>query len=81
MSKSNQKSDINIGYNNNGHPLEGFIDTYIHTAPDIKPRLLSDVEAAVYTQKERMHGIIIKSHVKSTVGLVTLISKVTGLLV
>lgn len=33
----------------------------------------------MYTQKERMHGIFIKSDVKSTVGLVTLISKVTGL--
>lgn len=79
MSKSNQKSDIDIGYNNNGHPLEGFIDTHIHTAPDIKPRLLSDVEAAVYAQKERMHGIVIKSHVESTVGRATLTSKVTGL--
>jgi len=27
--------------------LNGFIDTHIHTKPDIKPRLLDDYEAAL----------------------------------
>lgn len=48
--------------------LEGFIDTHIHTSPDIKPRILNDIEAANDAKQEKMQAIIIKSHVESTVG-------------
>ena len=58
--------------------LEGFIDTHIHTSPDIKPRILNDVEAANDAKQEKMQAIIIKSHVESTAGrarIAELISK------
>jgi Family of unknown function (DUF6282) len=50
------------------YPLEGFIDTHIHTAPDIKLRKVNDIEAAQYAAKEKMQAIVLKSHVESTVG-------------
>lgn len=61
------------------NPLKGFIDTHLHTAPDIKPRLLSDVEAARQAKQERMAGIVIKSHAEPTSGRAVLASKATGL--
>lgn len=48
--------------------LEGFIDTHIHTSPDIKPRILNDIEAACEAKQEKMRAIVIKSHVESTAG-------------
>ncbi len=59
-------------------PLEGFTDTHIHTSPDIKPRLLTDVEAAVSAKEEHMHSIVIKSHHEPTSGRAIIASKVTG---
>lgn len=50
----------------NKNSIEGFIDTHIHTSPDIKPRILNDIEAAAGAKKEGMHAIVIKSHVEST---------------
>ena len=37
--------------------LEGFIDTHIHTSPDIKPRVISDMEAASQASAEKMDPI------------------------
>ncbi len=54
---------VNTDYN-----LEGFIDTHVHTAPDIKPRILNDIEAAKEAKREKMHAIVIKSHVEFTAG-------------
>jgi len=50
------------------YPLKGLVDTHLHTAPDTKPRLLSDVEAACAARKEKMAGIVIKSHAEPTSG-------------
>lgn len=58
--------------------LEGFIDSHIHTAPDIKPRILNDIEAAFGAKKEKMHAIVIKSHVESTAGRAKIAETVTG---
>ena len=59
--------------------LNGFIDTHIHTSPDIKPRLLNDHEAALAAKKHGMKAIVIKSHVESTVGRAYITQQVTGL--
>jgi predicted metal-dependent TIM-barrel fold hydrolase len=59
--------------------LNGFIDTHIHTKPDIKPRLLDDYEAALAAKKHGMKAIVIKSHVESTVSRAYLTQKLTGL--
>ncbi|MGC9517354.1 MAG: DUF6282 family protein [Methanomicrobiales archaeon] len=48
--------------------LKGFVDTHIHTSPDIRPRLLNDMEAASEAKSEKMEAIIIKCHAESTVG-------------
>ncbi len=54
------------------YQLEGFIDTHIHTAPDIKPRILNDVEVADKAKKEKMRAIVIKSHLEPTSGRATI---------
>lgn len=59
--------------------LNGFIDTHIHTNPDIKPRLLDDHEAALAAKNHGMKAIVIKSHVESTVSRAYLTQKLTGL--
>jgi hypothetical protein len=61
------------------YPLEGFTDTHIHTSPDIKHRLLTDIEAAVNAKKERMNSIVLKSHFESTSGRAIIASGVTDL--
>ena len=53
---------------NNSISLKGFIDTHIHTSPDIKPRILNDLEVAHQAKKEGMDAIVIKCHVESTSG-------------
>ena len=59
--------------------IEGFIDTHIHTAPDIKPRILNDIEAAYEAKDEGMRAIIIKSHIESTAGRSKIAQEVSGL--
>lgn len=46
--------------------LKGFIDTHIHTSPDIKPRLVNDLEAVSQAKDEKMEAIVLKSHVEPT---------------
>ena len=65
--------------NRNKFQINGFIDTHIHTAPDIKPRALNDINAAVEAKKERMRAIIIKSHVESTASRAKIASELSGL--
>ena len=62
----------------NKYMLEGFIDTHIHTSPDIKPRILNDVEAANDAKQEKMKSIIIKSHVESTAGRAKIAELISG---
>ena len=61
------------------YPLEGFIDTHLHTSPDVKPRILNDIQAAFMASKEKMGGIILKSHVESTAGRARLAEMLTGI--
>jgi hypothetical protein len=58
--------------------LEGFIDTHVHTAPDIKPRALNDIKAAYEAKQEKMHAIVIKSHVESTAGRARIAEIISG---
>lgn len=60
------------------YPLEGFIDSHIHTAPDIKPRILNDIEAAKSAIKEKMRAIVIKSHLEPTSGRACVAHQSTG---
>jgi len=61
----------------NENSIEGFVDTHIHTAPDIKPRILNDIEAATEAKKEGMHAIVIKSHVESTASRAKIARKIS----
>lgn len=61
------------------HPLEGFIDTHLHTAPDAKSRLLNDLEAAEAASREKMGAIVIKSHLEPTSGRAAIARIQTGL--
>lgn len=58
--------------------VENFSDIHIHTAPDVKPRLLTDVEAAYHAKKEKMHSITIKCHHESTSGRAAIASIISG---
>ncbi len=60
------------------YPLKGFIDTHLHTAPDVKPRLLDDMEAAGAAKRELMAAIVIKSHAEPTSGRAYIARKQTG---
>lgn len=42
--------------------LEGSIDFHIHSAPDVYPRLLNDVELALSAKENGMRAILIKNH-------------------
>ncbi len=61
----------------NKNLLEGFIDTHVHTSPDIKPRILNDIEAACEAKQEKMKAIVIKSHVESTAGRAQIAEKIS----
>lgn len=58
--------------------IKGTIDTHIHTAPDIKPRVLNDVDAAAEAKKEGMRAIVLKSHVEPTASRAKIASYITG---
>ncbi|MEM3382319.1 MAG: DUF6282 family protein [Candidatus Bathyarchaeia archaeon] len=58
--------------------LKGSIDIHMHTAPDIHPRSVDDVEAAYQAKKAGMEAILIKSHHTSTSDRAQVASKVTG---
>ena len=46
--------------------LHGLIDMHIHTAPDVRPRLLTDVGAAHEAADAGMRAVALKSHVTCT---------------
>jgi hypothetical protein len=46
--------------------LYDVIDMHIHTGPDVRPRLLSDVEAARQAAEAGMRAVVFKSHVTCT---------------
>lgn len=46
--------------------LPGAIDTHIHSAPDVRPRKLTDYEVARQAADAGMRAVVLKSHVTST---------------
>jgi len=46
--------------------LRGAVDFHIHSAPDVFPRLLSDIEIARQAKRAGMAAVLIKSHVTMT---------------
>jgi hypothetical protein len=56
--------------------LSGLIDMHIHTAPDVSPRALDDVEAARQAAEAGMRAIAFKSHVTCTADRAAIAQKV-----
>ena len=47
--------------------LKGGIDLHLHTSPDIFPRKLDDIEAAVQAKEAGLRGVVLKNHFFPTV--------------
>ena len=75
--KKLKKEIIRREFLEKNYPLEGFTDTHIHTSPDVKPRLITDIEAAMSAKEEKMNSIVIKSHHEPTSGRAIIASEVT----
>ena len=58
--------------------LDGAIDLHIHSAPDIYPRILNDMELARQAQEMGMRAIVVKNHFESTAGRARLATDETG---
>ncbi|UCE52664.1 MAG: hypothetical protein JSV31_25965 [Desulfobacterales bacterium] len=58
--------------------LNGLIDMHIHTGPDVRPRLLDDIEAVRAAKEAGMHGLLIKSHVTLTADRAFIAEKTVG---
>ncbi|MGQ9599432.1 MAG: DUF6282 family protein [Anaerolineae bacterium] len=58
--------------------LEGAIDMHIHSAPDIYPRILNDIELARQAQEMGMRAIVVKNHFELTAGRARLATDETG---
>jgi len=65
-------------FSSRDYPLEGFTDTHIHTAPDVKPTLKTDIGAAMSAKEELMQSIVLKNHNEPTSGRAIITSEVTG---
>jgi len=58
--------------------LEGLIDLHIHTAPDVRPRLQDDLQAADAAKAAGMAAIMIKSHHTLTADRAAIAEKTIG---
>ena len=56
--------------------LTGLIDLHIHSAPDIRPRKLNDVEVARAARAAGLKAVLIKSHVTITADRASIAEKV-----
>ena len=63
---------------NPNYPLRGFFDTHVHTAPDVKNRIQTDIEVALSAKEAGMGGVVIKSHIEPTSGRSVIASKLSG---
>ena len=57
MTKSIDSTNVN---------LSGLVDMHIHTAPDVRPRLLDDLDATRQAAEAGLRAIVLKSHVTCT---------------
>jgi hypothetical protein len=58
--------------------LEGAVDMHIHSAPDVYPRIQSDVELAAQARENGMRAIVIKNHFFPTGARSQVASEVAG---
>lgn len=58
--------------------LEGSIDLHIHSAPDIYPRILTDIELGRQAKEIGMRAILVKNHFVETVGRAQLATEEAG---
>jgi len=58
--------------------LKGAVDFHIHTAPDIYPRLVNDIEVAKQAKRAGMRAVLIKSHATITADRAQIAQAVTG---
>lgn len=58
--------------------LSGAIDIHIHSAPDVYPRILNDMELAFHAQEMEMQAILIKNHFTETAGRAKMATDATG---
>jgi len=56
--------------------LHNLIDMHIHTAPDVRPRLLNDVQAARQAAEAGMRAVAFKSHVTCTADRATIAGEI-----
>jgi hypothetical protein len=56
--------------------LSGLIDMHIHTAPDVRPRRVDDIEAAQQAADAGMRAVVFKSHVTCTADRAAIAQKV-----
>jgi hypothetical protein len=56
--------------------LTGLIDTHIHTAPDVRPRVIDDIEASRQAAEAGMRAIVFKSHITCTADRATIAKNV-----
>lgn len=56
--------------------LTGLIDMHIHTAPDVRPRQLDDIETARQAADAGLRAIVLKSHVTCTADRAVIAHKV-----
>jgi hypothetical protein len=58
--------------------LQGAVDMHIHSAPDVCPRILDDLELTRQAQAAGLRAICIKNHFESTASRARLASEETG---
>lgn len=58
--------------------LSGLVDLHIHSAPDVRPRLLDDLEVAAQAAQAGMGAVVLKSHVTGTADRAAIAEKVVG---
>jgi uncharacterized protein DUF6282 len=56
--------------------LSGFVDLHVHAGPDVRPRLLDDLEVARQAAEAGMAGVLLKSHVTLTADRAAIAQKV-----
>lgn len=56
--------------------LSGFVDLHVHAGPDVRPRLLDDLEVARQAAEAGMAGCLLKSHVTITADRAAIAQKV-----
>jgi hypothetical protein len=58
--------------------LHGAIDTHVHSAPDVVPRLLDDIETARQARDAGFRAIVLKNHHSLTAARAAIAEKVVG---